>query len=221
MGRLVNFVNSLHNLTKRNYLERMVNNKVACMKMARNYGYEYWDGDRCFGYGGYNYIPGRWKEVAKKIIDTYQLDNNSKLLDLGCGKGYLLHEIKLLLPEISITGMDISDYALQNSTPLIKPFLQNYDVRKKLSFSDQSYDLVISLAVLHNFKFKDLEQSIYEIERVGKNKYIMVESYQDEFELFNLQCWALTAESFFDKDEWIYLLKTFGYTGDYEFIYFK
>ncbi len=221
MEKLKNFVTPLHQSTERNYLERMVDDKVKCMKVARKYGHDYWDGDRRFGYGGYTYIPDRWKGVAKKIINEYQLNNKSKLLDLGCGKGYLLHEIKLLLPEITITGIDISNYAIKNSTSLIKPFLKNYDVRKKLPFSDNSYDLVITLGLLHNFKLKDLEQSIHEIERIGKNKYIMVESYKNELELFNLQCWALTAESFFDKDEWITLLKMFKYTGDYEFIYFK
>ena len=49
----------------------------------------------------------------------------------------------------------------------------------------------------------------------------MVESYRSEQEQFNLQCWALTCESFFDVDEWIRLFDRFGYTGDYEFIFFE
>ena len=42
-----------------------------------------------------------------------------------------------------------------------------------------------------------------------------------ELELFNLECWALTAESLFHTEEWIWLYKEFGYNGDYEFIYFE
>ena len=94
------FINKLHNSTKRNFLDRMKNQKVKCMRVASNYSFDYWDGDRKYGYGGYKYIEGRWETVAKKIIKTYLLTNNSKILDVGCGKGYLLFEIKKILPKI-------------------------------------------------------------------------------------------------------------------------
>ena len=96
MGKLRNFVSKLHLSTKRNYLERMINNKTHCMKIAKKYGKDYWDGKRKYGYGGYKYIPGKWKPIAKKIIKTYKLNSKSKILDVGCGKAYLLYEIKLL-----------------------------------------------------------------------------------------------------------------------------
>jgi hypothetical protein len=81
--------------------------------------------------------------------------------------------------------------------------------------------LVISLGALHNLRLFELQRALREIERVGRQKYVMVESYRNEAEQFNLQCWALTAESFFDTAEWIWLYNLFGYTGDYEFIYFE
>ena len=84
-----NFISKLHKSTKRNYLSRMINQKVKCMKIAKKYGKDYWDGDRKYGYGGYNYIPGRWKSVAKSLIRTYKLKKNSKILDVGCGKAFL------------------------------------------------------------------------------------------------------------------------------------
>ena len=112
MGKLRNFVSKLHHSTKRNYLERMVNNKAHCMKIAKKYGKDYWDGKRKYGYGGYKYIPGKWKPIAKKIIKTYKLNSKSKILDVGCGKAYLLYEIKLLIPDISIVGFDVSRYGL-------------------------------------------------------------------------------------------------------------
>ena len=80
-------------LTKRNYLQRMLNSKVSCMIEAKKYEKNYWDGNRKYGYGGYKYIPGRLEPVAKKLIKKFKL-NNSKILDIGCGKGYLLFEIK-------------------------------------------------------------------------------------------------------------------------------
>lgn len=215
-----NFVSDLHNSSKRDYLERMVNNKVECMKVARKFDHDFWDGDRKHGYGGYKYIKGRWESVAKNLIKVYGLTNNSKILDIGCGKGYLLYDLKKELKDLEIYGIDISDYAIENSHPEIKKNLFVHDASKKLNFSDQYFDLVISLGTLHNLEIAELKNSIQEIQRLGKNKYIMVESYRNEAELFNLQCWALTCKAFYSYDEWLWLYKEFGYTGDFEFIYF-
>ena len=191
------------------------------MKKARKFDFNYWDGPRKYGYGGYKFIPGRWTLVAKKIIKSYKLNNSSKILDVGCGKGYLLYEIKKILPKISIKGFDISNYAIKKSKKEIKNNLFVYDARKKFPFKNSSFDLVMTFSCLHNFKIGDLFRSIAEIKRVGKKQYINVESYRNEKELFNLQCWALTAESFFDRKEWEWIFKKSGYRGDYEFIYFK
>ena len=93
------------------------------MQIASKYGFEYWDGNRKYGYGGYRYIPGRWKDVAKKLIKIYSLNNNSKILDVGCGKAFLLYEIKLILPKIKICGFDISSYAISKAKDSIKKFI--------------------------------------------------------------------------------------------------
>jgi len=215
-----NFISRLHSSTKRNYLSRMVDNKVFCMKEAKKYGKNYWDGKRRFGYGGYRYIPGRWKNVAKKLIKTYKLKAGSKILDVGCGKGFLLHEMLKLEPKLQIHGFDISNYAIKNIIKNKNLKIFKHRAEKKFPYKSNSFDLVISLATLHNLKVFDLEKSICEIERVGKKKYIMVESYKNDKQLFNLQCWALTCQSFFSIDEWIWLYKKNKYSGDYEFIYF-
>ena len=120
MGKLLNIVTPLHESTKRDYLARMVDDKVNCMKIAKQYGKDYWDGDRRYGYGGYSYMPGRWKPVAEELISIYNLKSGSKVLDIGCGKGYLLYEMKLLIPDIDITGVDSSDYGLENAKDEIK-----------------------------------------------------------------------------------------------------
>jgi SAM-dependent methyltransferase len=221
MGSLKNFVTSLHVLTKRDYLGRMIDSKPDCMEVAKQYSYDYWDGDRRFGYGGYKYIPGRWRSVAKGLIDTYDLRAGSTVLDVGCGKGYLLKEMLHLEPELDIRGIDISEYAIDNSDVDIRNRLSVGDARNKLPFKDNSFDLVISLGVIHNFSLKNVVGSITEIERVAKQSYIMVESYRGERELFNLQCWALTCESFFSQDDWIYVFEMCDYSGDYEFIFFE
>ncbi len=221
MGSLVNFVTGLHESTNRKYIARMVDDKVDCMLRAKKYSIDYWDGDRRYGYGGYRYLPGYWKPVAKQLIKKYNLSNNSSLLDVGCGKAYLLHEIKLILPKIKLVGFDISKHGINGATDEIRELLFIHKAQNRFPFEDNQFDLVISLGCFHNLRIFELEKSLAETQRVGKQGYVMLESYRNELEQFNLQCWALTCESFFDPEEWIWIYNKFGYEGDYEFIYFK
>ena len=221
MGKLLNIVSSLHKSTSRDYLSRMLDDKVDCMKISKDFGKEYWDGDRRYGYGGYLYMPGRWKPIAEELIRIYGLHSGSKVLDIGCGKAYLLYEMKLLIPDLHVIGIDSSEYCLENAKVEMLPFIFKHDAKEYLPFKDNEFDLVISLGTLHNLRIPFLKIALSEMERVGNNGYLMLESYRNEIELFNLQCWALTAESFFDQDEWIWLYQNFGYYGDYEFIYFE
>lgn len=220
MGRLLDIVNPLHKRTKRDCLARMVDNKLEAVAMAKKYGAEYWDGDRRYGYGGYKY-DGRWKAVAEKLVKIYQLPKNAKILDVGCGKAFLLYELKQLLPDAEITGFDISEYGIANAKEEIRDRLFVYRAQDRYPFGDKYFDLVITLGVFHNLRLFELKTALEEIERVGKQAYLMVESYRNERELFNLECWALTCESFFDTAEWIWLFRHFRYAGDYEFIYFE
>ena len=217
----LNLVTGLHQATKRDYLGRMNDSKVEAMKIAKEYGFDYWDGDRRFGYGGYKYIQGRWAKVAQQLIDLYGLRAGSKILDVGCGKGFLLYEIQLLQPGIEIHGFDISQYGLENTHQDLKANLFNHRAQDVFPFQDDFFDLVISLGTLHNLHIFELEIAVSEIERVGKQGYIMVESFRNELEMFNLECWALTAESLMDVDEWKWVYDRFGFTGDYEFIFFE
>ena len=221
MGQLLDIVTPLHQSTQRDYLARMVDNKVEAMLVAKKYEEDYWDGDRRYGYGGYRYIAGRWKSVAEALISRYRLTNSSSLLDVGCGKGFLLYEIQLLLPGLRIVGFDISHHGLASRHPEFKGELFIARAEEPYPFKDDEFDLVISLTTLHNLRLPQLRVAISEIERVGKRAYVMLESYRNELELFNLECWALTAESLLDEGEWIWLYNEFGYTGDYEFIYFE
>lgn len=220
MGKLLNVITPLHRKTIRNYIGRMNDEKIACSKMARKYGKDYWDGDRRFGYGGYKY-DGRWSVVARELIKIYGLSEDARILDVGCGKGFLLYEFKKLLSNATLRGFDISSYAIENAKEEVKDKLFVHKAQDKFPFKDKEFDLVISITTLHNLYIKELKSALSEIERVGKNKYIAVESYKNEEELFNLQCWALTCEAFFRPQEWVWLFDEFCCNADYEFIYFE
>jgi len=219
MGEFKHIVTPLYQATKRDYLHRMQDDKVHCTKVAKEYEADYWDGDRRYGYGGYRYMVGRWEPVAETLIKDYGLTAGSKVLDVGCGKGFLLYEMLQIEPGLVVAGFDMSKHGLENAKEEVKPYLFSYKAQNPLPYGDNEFDLVISLGTLHNLKIFELKSALKEVERVGKQGYIMLESYRNEEELFNLQCWALTAESFFDVSEWIWLYRHFGYSGDYEFIF--
>lgn len=221
LGEIKNYVTLNHKKTSRNYFERMNNNKIECMIIAKKFDYDYWDGDRKFGYGGYKYIKGYHSIVAKKLIKDYRLTNRSRILDIGCGKGYLMYELKKILKSEKIFGIDISAYAKKKAKKEVNKNIKIYDINNKLEYENNSFDLVISINTLHNLKIESVNNCLAEIERIGKNKYICVKSYRDEKEQFNVQCWALTAETILDVNSWKWLFKNSGYTGDYEFIFFE
>lgn len=220
MGELLNIITPLHKSTKRDYLKRMQDGKVHCSEIARKYDQEFWDGDRRYGYGGYKY-DGRWAAVAQRLIDTYKLPADAKILDVGCGKGFLLYEFKKLLPKSQVKGFDISSYAIRNAKEEIRGDVFVHKAQDPYPFQKNEFDLVVSTTTLFNLHIYDFKSALQEIERVGKKKYISLESYRSVEELFNLQCWALTCQLFFTPEEWVWLFNEFGYTGDYEFIYFE
>ncbi len=216
----MSIINPLHTKTTRDYLARMRDAKIECMQVARRYDADYWDGDRRYGYGGYRY-DGRWKPVAEKLVEIYQLRPDAAILDVGCGKGFLLYELQRLLPAARVCGFDISAYAIANAREEIRDRLFQHRAQDPYPFADHEFDLVISLTTLHNLPLPELKSALGEMERVGKNRYLVVEAYRNEAELFNLQCWALTCAAFFTPEEWVWLFGEFGYSGDYEFIYFE
>jgi SAM-dependent methyltransferase len=217
----VDFLSSVHKSTKRDYLKR-VNEfpKAEAMKIAKQFGYDYWDGDRKFGFGGYKY-DGRWRKVAQAMADHYGLKKGDRILDVGCGKGFLLYEFTQVVPGINVEGIDISTYAIENSKEEVRPYLKAANAIS-LPYEDNRFDLVISLNTLHNLYCYDLVKALKEIERVGKkNKYIVVESYRNEEEKVNLLYWVLTGECYLAPQEWLWFYDLAGYTGDYSFIYFE
>ena len=217
----VSFFLNTHNSSKREYAKYMNSEKPECMTKAKLYDQDFFDGDRKYGYGGYKYIPGRWDNVIEQIIKYYSLDKNSKLIDAGAGKGFFLSDLKLKIEAEDLYGFDISTYAVNNCPDNIKDNFFAHDIRNKFQYTDNFFDLLTCFGVIHNLKIFEIETTLKELSRISKKQYLWVESYRNDRELFNLQCWAKTCESFFAPDEWIWLFKKFGYEGEYEFIYFE
>ena len=215
----INLITNNHKRTKRNYLKRMLNRKVQSMIVSKRYDYNYWDGSRKFGYGGYHY-DGRWKKIAKKIIKKYKLTSKSKVIDFGCGKGYLIYELSKILKSNNIYGVDISKYAIKNVPDSIRSKTKVYDLRKGLNYETKQFDLALSINLIHNFELSDLKRFLTSIVKISKKSYVSTESYRNEQELFNLQCWALTCNSFLSDKEWKWIFQEYNYDRDYELIYF-
>lgn len=219
----IDLLSSVHKATKRDYLAR-VNDpefpKAKAAELAKQWGYDYWDGDRRICYGGYQYIPGRWAPVAQKMIEHYGLKSGDSVLDIGCGKGFQMVELMKALPGLKVRGLDISTYAIENAHPDVKSLI-DHGSSDKLPYADQEFDYVFSITTLHNLHNQELEKSLREIERVGKKKYICVESYRTEVEKANLLYWQVTCEQFNSPDDWDWWFNMTGYSGDHSFIFFE
>ena len=220
----IDFMSSLHKRTKRDYLKR-VNDpefpKYKAASLAKKFDFDYWDGDRRICYGGYKYIEGRWIKVAEALNKFYKLPENAKILDIGCGKGYLLYDFLKILPNAHIYGLDISQYALENSKTEVRDKLKLGNA-KELPFDNNFFDLVISINTLHCLEAPQLFSALKEMERVGNShKYLCVESYRNEVEKANLLYWQVSCEAFNTPEEWLWWFKQTGYKGDYSFIYFE
>lgn len=219
----VDFLSVIHKATTRDYLAR-VNDpeypKAKAADLAKKWAFDYWDGDRRINYGGYRY-DGRWAKVAKAMADHYGIKPGDKILDIGCGKGFLIYDFTQVVPGVEVTGIDISEYAIENVVEGVKDRVQ-VGHANKLPFADHEFDLVFSINTLHNLHNYDLDPALREMERVGKkHKYICVESYRNEVEKANLLYWQVTCEAFNTPEEWAWWFKQTGYTGDHSFIYFE
>lgn len=217
----IDFIEQVHTSTKRDYVGRVLGaDKAECAKIAKQFGYDFFDGERKYGYGGYKY-DGRWKPVAEKMTEHYQLKAGQRVLDIGCGKAHLLYELMKVVPGIEVVGVDVSEYAITHTIEEIQPFLIKGEAQN-LQFEDNSFDLVISLNALHNLRVYDLKKAIQDIERISRgNSYIVVESFRNDREEVNMLYWQLTCASYYAVDEWEWLYKEWGYTGDYSFVFFE
>lgn len=201
--------------TKRNVEERGQSKTEADRSLARQFGKDFFDGDRRNGYGGFNYMPRFWQPVIPTFKAHWNLNSNSSVLDVGCAKGFMMHDLAELIPGITVKGIDISEYAIENAIEDMKPHVQVANATA-LPFPDKSIDVVISINTIHNLEKDDLAKSLGEIERVNKKgAYITVDAYRTDEEHERMMAWNLTARTIMHVDEWKSFFKEVGYTGDY------
>ena len=214
MGKEINLMVN-YPKTKRDLSKRLQEKTNQDRAIARKFGKEVFDGERRYGYGGFCYNPKHWENVVPTFKEYYNLNSNSTILDIGCAKGFMLYDFKRLIPGISVAGIDISEYAIQNAKEEIKEFVQVADA-KKLPFEDNSFDLVISITTLHNLNKEDLKIALKEVMRVTKkDAFITLDAYRSEEEKKRMQAWNLTALTVMHTDEWKKFFKEARYDGDY------
>ncbi len=184
-------------------------------RIARRFGKEFFDGDRLNGYGGYHYHPRFWQETVKRFRDHYRLADDAGVLDVGCGKGFMLHDFKELMPELTIAGIDISEYTIENAIEPVAEYLRAGNARE-LPYEDDSFDLVISINTIHNLPREECRQALREIERVSRaHSFIVNDAWRNEDEHQRMLAWNLTALTYMHVDDWVEFFEEAGYTGDY------
>ena len=201
--------------TKRDVKERGNTKTEEDRMIARKFGRDFFDGDRKHGYGGFGYLPRFWQPVIPTFQEHFNLDSSSSLLDVGCAKGFMIHDMTELIPGITVKGVDISEYAIENAIDSIMPHVQVANAMN-LPFEDNSFDVVIAINTLHNLDKEDFAVALREVERVSrKGAFVTVDAFRDEEEKEAMLAWNLTAKTILSVDEWIEFYDECGYTGDY------
>lgn len=214
MGQEINLLQN-YPKAKRDLNERAAQKTEGNRAIARRFGKEFFDGERSHGYGGFQYSPRFWRPVVPTVQQFYSLQSGHSLLDVGCAKGFMLHDFAALIPGLIVKGIDVSSYAIANAIEDMQPYLQVADARE-LPFPDKSFDLVISINTIHNLAKEECAQALREIERVSRGKsYVMVDAYRNDAEQERMLAWNLTAKTIMHVDEWKGFFKGAEYTGDY------
>ena len=190
--------------------ERTIFNKIKAWELGK----DYYDGNRLNGYGGFKY-DGRWLKMLPKIIKKYKLTKNSKVLDLGCKKGFLLKDLNILLPGIKTVGIENHSYALKKSVKCQSKLIQSEYY--KIPYKNKHFDFVIAFNSLYMYNLGDVIKSLKEIERVSKKSYIVLASGENDKERNKFYKWTLIGTSILLQKEWKKLFRDIGFKGDYYF----
>ncbi len=201
--------------TRRNVEERGQTKTEEDRRIARQFGRDFFDGDRRHGYGGFNYLSRFWQPVVPTFREHFGLRASDRLLDVGCGKGFMLHDFALLIPGLVVKGVDVSQYAIDHAIEDMRAHVLVANA-KRLPFPDKSFDVVISINTIHNLAREDCGQALREIERVARRgAFITVDAYRSEEERERMLAWNLTAQTILHVEEWKAFFAEVGYTGDY------
>ena len=201
--------------SNRNVDERGLEKTDKDREIARRFGKEFFDGDRRNGYGGFNYNSKFWEPVVPDFQKHFSLNSKSSVLDVGCAKGFMIYDFSRLIAGITVKGIDISDYAIENAIVEVKERVQVADA-KNLPFEDNSFDVVISINTVHNLEIEDCGKALQEIERVSRGKsFITVDAFRNEQEKERMFAWNLTGRTIMSTQDWIIFFDKVGYTGDY------
>lgn len=200
---------------KRNVEKRAHDKTDDHIRISREYGREYFDGSREYGYGGYRY-DGRWVAIAEDMVEHWGLKPGMRVLDIGCAKGFLVKDFMIACPGLEAFGLDISEYAVMNCEPEVVGRLHVGNALK-LPFPDKSFDAVVSINAIHNLPRDGVVQALKEIMRVTKDgkAYVQVDSYRSEEEKELFLDWVLTAFTHDYPEGWAKIFAEAGYTGDY------
>ena len=185
-------------------------------EVAKQYGREYFDGDRTQGYGGYRY-DGRWVKIAEKLRDVWGLKPGARILDVGCAKGFLLHDFRSVLADVAVVGLDVSAYAIEHAMPSVRGHVVR-GTAASLPFADDLFDAVICINTIHNLPRDLCVNAVREIERVkrpGGHSYVQVDSWLSEEQRLDFERWQLTALTYYGPDGWKQLFAEGGYSGDF------
>jgi len=200
---------------KRDVKERGATKTEEDRAIARRFDKDFFDGDRRVGYGGFNYHPRFWQPVIPTFREHYGLTGRSSILDVGCAKGFMLHDFAQLISGIIVKGVDVSKYATDNAIEDMRPHVQVASATS-LPFPDKSFDLVISVTTVHNLDRQECAQALREIMRVSRgNAFITVDAYRNDEEKERMLAWNLTAKTVMHVAEWKRFFDEVGYRGDY------
>ena len=189
---------------------RTILNKIKAWELSK----EYYDGKRINGYGGFKY-DGRWQKLLPKIIRKYKIKKESKFLDLGSKKGFLLKDLNILIPGIKSYGIENHKYPLKNKINCkSKLILSEY---YNIPFRDKYFDFLIAFNSVYMQNLGDVIKTLKEIERVSKKSFVVLASGETDKERIKFYKWTLIGTTILLKKEWKILFKKIKFNGDYFF----
>jgi hypothetical protein len=203
---------TIKNIRKKLLLSRTIQKKI----LANEFDYDYYDGDRENGYGGFKY-DGRWKKFLKKIIQRYKLNKNSRVLDISAKKGFFMHDLSLLVPGITVYGIEDHKYPIKKSMKSIKKNIKFVNSYCDIKFKKNYFDFVHAHNAIYRYSFKDLIEIIKIISKISKKAHITIPAYSNSNDRSKFLDWSLHGGAILKKHEWRQLFNELGYDGDYYF----